>query len=57
MAVSVSITTPILDGVNQGLDLGKLNLLFAKLWKIRSADRQIYCALHHKPSERGFILS
>ena len=35
MAVSVSITTPILDGVNQGLDLGKLNLLFAKLWKIR----------------------
>ena len=41
MAVSVSITTPILDGVNQGLDLliGKLNLLFAKLWKIRSADR------------------
>lgn len=39
MAVSVSITTPILDGVNQGLDLGKLNLLFSKLWKIRSADR------------------
>lgn len=40
MAVSVSITTPILDGVNQGLDLRKLNLLFAKLWKIRTADRQ-----------------
>lgn len=39
MAVSVSITTPILDGVNQGLDLGKLNLLFSKLWKIGSADR------------------